>query len=314
MDRTLLVTTGNGMFGRALIEELRGDERVVVRAMVRDRGKFDLQAPNLEVLVADMDRPETLTPALEGVTHVFLSTPMDEHIAVREGNVIAAAAAAAGRPHMLKLFGAVKHEADELTAQHTRALDTLKASGLPWTLLSPNSVMETSLTAYAEQFKWNCMFGMSGHGKVGLVAAADVAAATAAVVRGDGHEGRNYELTGPQALDLYEVAAVFSNVLGREITYYDMPEAEFAKQCLDNMKGATPEWLEINVLCHLRAWRDGKADLVTDTVERLTGRPPTSLKEWATACKAQFDLPRHMSDKAMAKMIAMRFGGRGGTH
>jgi uncharacterized protein YbjT (DUF2867 family) len=313
MDRTLLVTTGNGMFGRALIEDLLGDGQIAVRAMVRDRGKFELQAPNLDVVVADMDRPETLGAALDGVTHVFLSTPMDERIAARESAVIAAAQAA-GSPHVLKLFGAVKHESDELSSQHADALSVLEKSGLPWTLISPNSVMETSLAPYAEQFKWDCMFGMSGHGKVGLVSAEDVAGVTAAVVRGGAHEGRNYELTGPEALDLFEMAAVFSDILGRRIAYYDMTEADFAKQLMDNMKGATPEWLEINVLCHLRAWRDGKADLVTDTVRELTGRPAMSLKDWAAARKTQFDLPRHLSDKAMTKMIAMRFGEHGKKH
>jgi uncharacterized protein YbjT (DUF2867 family) len=307
MERTLLVTTGNGMFGRRLIGELLGDDTVAVRAMVRDRARFDLTGPGLEVVVGDMDRPETLGPALEGVTHVFLSAPMDEHIADREGNVIAAALAAR-RPHVLKMLGAVKHGDDALSAQHAASLAKLKESGLPWTLISPNSVMETSFNGFAEQFKWESMFGMSGHGKVGLVAAADVAAATAAVVRGDGHEGMDYRLTGPEALDLFEAADIFADVVGHPIRYYDLNEDEFAKLLADNMKDATPEWIEVNVLCHLRAWRDGGADLVTDTVERLTGRPPTSLKEWVTAHRAEFDLPRHLSDKAMTKMIAMKYG------
>ena len=313
MERTLLVTTGNGLFGRTLIEALLGDDRVAVRAMVRDRGKFDLSGPGLEVVVADMDHPETLGPALDGVSHVFLSAPMDDRIAAREGNVIAAALAA-GRPHVLKMLGAVKHGDDELSAQHAGSLANLKASGLPWTLISPNSVMETSFNGFAEQFKWESLFGMSGHGKVGLVAAADVAAATAAVVRGDGHEGQDYRLTGPEAIDLYEAADVFAEVVGHPIHYYDLSEEEFAKLLADNMKDATPEWIEVNVLCHLRAWREGGADLVTDTVERLTGRPAMPLKEWVTAHRAEFDLPRHLSDKAMTKMIAMRYGDRGKKH
>ncbi len=57
MERLVLVTAGNGMFGQALICALLGDERVKVRAMVRDREKFKLEAPNLEVVVADMDAP-----------------------------------------------------------------------------------------------------------------------------------------------------------------------------------------------------------------------------------------------------------------
>src|SRR5665648_210995 len=213
MQREVLVTAGNGMFGHALIAALLGDERVKVRAMVRDRGKFKREAPNLDVVVADMDVPETLAVAVAGVTHVFLTAPMDARIAEREIAVLKAVQAAGGA-HILKLFGAVRHEGDELHVQHGESLAYLKASGLPWTLVSPNSVMETSLLGYAEPLKFDCIMGMSGHGKVGLVAAEDVALAARAVILGDGHEGQNYELTGPAALNLYDVCDVFSRVLG----------------------------------------------------------------------------------------------------
>jgi uncharacterized protein YbjT (DUF2867 family) len=173
----------------------------------------------------------------------------------------------------------VKHEGDELQAEHDASLDYLKASGLPWTLISPSSVMETSLLSYAELLKFDCIMGMSGDGKVGLVAAEDVALATRAVVLGDGHEGHNYELTGPASLSLYDVCHVFSQVLGRKIRYYDMPEDEFAAMMLEH-GDMTAEELEIGVLCHLRAWRDGRADLVTDTYAKLTGEAPTALDDW----------------------------------
>lgn len=57
--RKLLVTTGNGMFGRALIEQLVDRDDVEIRAMVRDRSKFTLSAANLEVVEGDMDNPAT---------------------------------------------------------------------------------------------------------------------------------------------------------------------------------------------------------------------------------------------------------------
>lgn len=308
MERTLLVTTGNGMFGRALIEELSGDETVRVRAMVRDRARFSLAADDLEVVVGDMDQPDTLGPALRGVTHVFLSSPMDGRIAAREGAVIDAALAGDG-PHILKVHGAVRHD-DELAALHGSVLDKLTTCGLPWTLVSPSSVMETSLLQYAETIKWDCLVGMSGHGKVGLVALADVAAASAALVRGDGFEGHNCELTGPLALDLYQVADALSDALGRGISYYDLTEDEFAALLLEHDPERTREELDIQVLCHLRAWRDGRADLVTDTVAELAGRPALSVRDWAVVHRDQLDLPRGFRDKSMAKMVAMRYGRR----
>ncbi len=128
MERQVLVTAGNGMFGHGLVATLLGDEHVKVRAMVRDREKFKLQAPNLEVVVADMDAPETLAPAVDGVTHVYLTAPMDAHIAEREIAVMKAVEAAGGA-HVVKVFGAVKHEGDELKAEHGASLDYLEPRG-----------------------------------------------------------------------------------------------------------------------------------------------------------------------------------------
>ena len=310
MQREVLVTAGNGMFGHALIAALLGDERVKVRAMVRDRGKFKLKAPNLDVVVADMDVPGTLAVAVAGVTHVFLTAPMDARIAEREIAVLKAVQAAGGA-HILKLFGAVRHEGDELHVQHGESLAYLKASGLPWTLVSPNSVMETSLLGYAEPLKFDCIMGMSGHGKVGLVAAEDVALATRAVILGDGHEGQNYELTGPAALNLYDVCDVFSRVLGRKIRYYDMPEDEFAKMMLEQ-GGMTAEELEIGVLCHLRAWRDGEADLVTDTYAKLTGEPPTSLDDWIGDHIDSFEAKPGFGDRIAGFFIHQKYARRHG--
>jgi uncharacterized protein YbjT (DUF2867 family) len=305
MKREVLVTAGNGMFGHGLIATLLGDERVKVRAMVRDRDKFKLKAPNLEVVVADMDAPETLAPAVAGVTHVFLTAPMDAHIAAREIAVMKAVHEAGGA-HILKLFGAVRHEGDALKAEHGASLDYLQASGLPWTLISPSSVMETSLLAYAELLKFDCVMGMSGEGKVGLVAAEDVALATRAVVLSDGHEGQNYELTGPAALSLYGVCNVFSQVLGRRIHYYDMPEDEFAAMMLEH-GDMTAEELEIGVLCHLRAWRDGKADLVTDTYTKLTGEPPTSLDDWIGDHIDSFEAKPSFGDRIAAFFMHQKY-------
>jgi len=305
MEREVLVTAGNGMFGHRLISTLLGDERVKVRAMVRDRGKFKLTAPNLEVVVADMDAPETLAAAVAGVTHVFLVAPMDERIAAREIAVLKAVEQAGGA-HIVKLFGAVRHEGDALSVQHGGSLEYLKASGLPWTLISPSSVMETSLLAYAELLKFDCVMGMSGEGKVGLVAAEDVALATRAVVLGDGHEGHNYELTGPEALSLYGVCSVFSQVLGRRIHYYDMPEDEFAAMMLEHGE-MTAEQLEINVLCHLRAWREGKADLVTDTFAKLTGEPPTALDDWIADHIDAFEAKPGLGDRIAGFFIHQKY-------
>ena len=75
MTHTLLVTTGNGMFGRALVNALAGDGDVNVRALVRNESAFNVSAPNVSSIVGDMDKPETLVAAVDGVDLVSPQQP-----------------------------------------------------------------------------------------------------------------------------------------------------------------------------------------------------------------------------------------------
>lgn len=278
--KTLLVTTGNGMFGRALVESLAGRGDVHVRAMVRNVAAFDVDAANVSVVQADMDAPETLSDAVDGVTDVFLCSPMDEHVATREVNVVDAVVASGSGARILKLHGAVDHQGDHLDSLHQQSIARVKSSGLPWTLICPNSVMETSLLPLAGSIAYGAINGTSGEGKVGLVALRDVADATAGAVVTGGFIGERLVLTGPESLSMAQVAQAFTAVLGREVVYNNMTDEEYADFVLAFHVFPSREAVEMQVLCHYRAWARGGADLVSDGVERAVGRPAESLTEW----------------------------------
>lgn len=285
--KKILITTGNGMFGRALASELLKED-IPVRIMVRDRNRCTIAHPNAEIVTGDMDKPETLNRVMDGISSVFLSAPMDKNIASREENSINAAKDN-GVQQIVKIFGAVKHEGDQLVEEHSRALQHLKNSGIPWTLISPNSVMETSLLSMNASIRYmHAIYGCSGNGKVGLVALQDVTRASAAVLTSPGHSGQNYELTGPESLDMAAVAERFTSVLGQEIRYIDLDEDRLSKMIMKFDKTMTAERLEIELLCHLRAWRKGQADMVTGTFRNLTGSEPTSLETFIRNNKETF--------------------------
>jgi uncharacterized protein YbjT (DUF2867 family) len=275
----ILVTGATGMFGGHIARGLL-DNGQPVRALVRDPAKAaDLEAKGAELAVGDMDQPDTLPPALEGVDRVFLVSPMDEQIEAREKAVIAAAREA-NVDWVVKLYGAVKHHGDALDALHRGSIEALKASGLQWALLSPNSVMETSLLSWAEVAKQaGTVFGSAGEGKVGLIAAKDAGDAGVALLAGDIDAGRDYQVTGPAAVTSAEMAAALSKVAGKEITYTDMSDDDL-RDLLVKYADMTPEEADIRVILHYQAWRRGDADLVTDTVQELTGHAPQSLDDW----------------------------------
>ena len=85
-------------------------------------------------------------------------------------------------------------------------------------------------------------------------------------------------LTGGEALTNGHVAEKISQVAGRKISYVDLPPAEFRKALLS---AGMPEWSADALLDLQRLYREGKASLVTDAIERLTGRKPITFDQFA---------------------------------
>jgi uncharacterized protein YbjT (DUF2867 family) len=285
----ILITGSTGMFGGRVLECLLRS-KAPVRGLTRSQDKAaTIRSRGAEAVVGDLDEPETLPAALRGVDRVFLVSAMDEHIARRETNLIRAAAASGVR-QVVKLFGAVRHRGDRLTSLHEASIEALRSSGLGWALVSPNTVMESNLLPLAGTIKSaSTFFGAAGEGAIGMVAADDCADAAATVLTGDvaAHHGQNYEITGPEALTFGAIAARFSRVLGRRVTYQDMAVEELGRMLVEEA-GFPAATIEMDVLCHARAFRRGDADLVTDTYRRLTGREPTSVDAFLQAHWAEF--------------------------
>ena len=284
----ILVVGATGMFGSRVANGLTALGRPV-RALVRDPDKARTVLDGAELAVGDLDRPETLPAALAGVDKVFLVSPMDGHIAEREIAVITAAKQA-GVGQIVKLYGAVKHERDALDDQHGASLAALRESGLRWVLVSPNSVMETSVYGQLPAIRQTGeMWACAGDGRVAMVAADDVGRAAVAVLASEDEQpdGTNYVITGPASLTMTDLAAAMTEVLGRPVAYHDLPEDDFRDLLVQT--GMTAEEAEIGAVAHFRAWRQGGADLVTGTYRELTGLEPTDIRTWLTDHRAAFD-------------------------
>jgi len=282
------VVGATGMFGSRVLRELlaRG---AAARALVHRASESDsVRDQGAEVVVADLDDPQSLQPAFAGIDTVFLVSPMDEHIRVREANALAAAKDAGVR-RIVKLHGAVRHLADEdLAQQHQASVDAIAASGLRWAIVSPNSVMETSLLGQAGAIRaTDTIFGCAAGGRIGLVAADDVGRAAAVVLTDRDEQGAEYVLTGPAAVTLEEVAGSFTTVLGRPVSYQDMPVDEFRTFMIEQA-GIPEDRVDAAVMVHFEAWRRGDADIVTDTYRELTGSAPTSVHDWIMAHRGAF--------------------------
>jgi uncharacterized protein YbjT (DUF2867 family) len=276
----ILITGATGNIGRHLTEELAGrGERV--RALVRDPARL---AGPLDVVAGDLDRPETLRPAMAGVSRVFLLAPGPD--AAAQDAAVIAAAVAAGVEHVV-MVSSLGAELGGIAGGrlHMAGEALLRESGLRWTLLRPSEFMTNTLWWRDSIASAGAIFVPTGGGRVGFVDPADIAAVAARVLTGDGHHERTYRLTGPAALTTAEIAGHLSAVLDRDVRHVDIGDDDFRNSLA---RAGFPAPLIEMQSEYNAAIRAGTVDVVTDDVPRLLGRPARDYRTWATANAAAF--------------------------
>jgi NAD(P)H dehydrogenase (quinone) len=117
----------------------------------------------------------------------------------------------------------------------------------------------------------------AGDGRTSYVSRADCARAAAAVLTSDGHDGKTYDITGPEGLTAADVAALFSELGGRPVEFVSITDEEHAAGLVEH--AGLPEDLARGYATFGEGARRGYCAAVSDTVEQLTGRAPRSVRE-----------------------------------
>jgi uncharacterized protein YbjT (DUF2867 family) len=117
-------------------------------------------------------------------------------------------------------------------------------------------------------------FAPAAGAKIAMIDPRDVADVAAQVLSTDGHDGRAYELTGPEAVTFDDVVAELSAILGRPIRFVPLPDDEAVTQFV---AAGTPEWIATNAVTQFGLLRQGTQNQTRDTVRALTGREPRTL-------------------------------------
>jgi uncharacterized protein YbjT (DUF2867 family) len=277
----ILITGATGNVGSAVLDS-SGTTNVNLRALAHDDSKArSLRDRGVEAVVGDFLERETLGPALEGVSTVFLLTPIHPEQIAQASNVIKAAKESGNRPRIVRLsVHQASHEAPARNSrQHAEIEDELISSGLQYTFLRPQSFMQNTLMAAPTIASEGRTYQPFKDGRLGMVDARDIGEVAAKVLTEEGHEGETYTLTGPAAISFYDVAEILSEVLGKEVSYINIP-LETAKEAMLGM--GVPEWRAEVLIEYAKAHSEGYSDWTTDDFERLTGHPATSYKKFAT--------------------------------
>lgn len=274
---SIVVTGATGHLGRLVVEALleRGVPAADIVATGRATDKIaDLAEAGVRVAATDFDDPASLRAAFAGADRVLLISGTDiGRRPEQHRNAIEAARDEGVR--LLAYTSIANADVSRMTlaADHQATEAILRESGVPFVLLRNGWYLENYTAQLPTVLAHGALLGSAGGGKLSAAARADYAAAAAAVLTGDGHEGTVYELGGDQAFTLVGLAQEIASASGQDVEYRDLPVAEYIRVLVQ--AGLPEEYAAVLADSDLGISR-GELEVTSGDLSRLIGRPTTS--------------------------------------
>ena len=283
----ILVTGATGLNGSELVHRLSA-RGVPVRALVRSVAKTQrLSAlPQVEIVQGDMARPETLREALRGVERAILISSSDPAMLEVQANFIEAARKA-GAKHVVKLSG-IMPDLDSpfrFARMHGEIERRLEASGMAFTHLRAGEFMQAYFRQVPSIIAKGALFLPMEDARIASTDICDIAEVAATVLTGAGHEGKIYPLTGPEALNMAEVAERLSAATEKTIRYVNVAPEEATRA---NLAAGMPPYTAEALAELFGERRRGKEGQVSPLIQTLFGWQPTSFEEFSRRSAAIF--------------------------
>ncbi|RZQ61217.1 NAD(P)H-binding protein [Amycolatopsis suaedae] len=272
---TVLVTGATGTVGRQVVAQLAAAGHPV-RALTRDPAKARLPE-GVEVARGDLTEPDSVAPALDGVTGLHLITfGGDDGEPLATGPRLVELATRAGVRRVSVLSGFDRGGVEAALADST----------LPWAHLQPVEFMANALE-WAESARTEGVVRVFGDKPGSVVHEADIAAVAVAVLTTGGLAtagGSEYPITGPEPLSPRQRVAILAEAAGRPIRFEPLTEDQERARLA--AMGWPPDYVEFGIQLALDPPAEGAA--VTPTVREVTGRPPRTFAQWASEHAAEF--------------------------
>ena len=290
----IVITGASGNYGRGVTDRLiamgraadlilitRGPEKLAARA-----------AQGCDVRPGDFDRPETLAAAMQGAEKMLLISGTRVGARVVQHKAAIDAAVAAGVAHIVYTsFIGIDDSANPAEVRHdhieTEAL--MKASGAAWTCLRDAHYADAMILmagpGVMQSGKW---FSNAGEGREAMVWRDDCIESAVAVLTGEGHESRTYNITGPELQTFREVTELMAEMTGTPLEYVPLDDdAQYAmfdamgipRRPVDGSEVNGIPWNSDDMVTFGQAIREGFLELCTDDVQRLTGRKARSVRQ-----------------------------------
>lgn len=279
----ILVTGGTGRIGRLVVEDLL---RIGASVRVLTRHPEEAKLPiGAEVVRGDFTTPASLTPALEGISTVFLvwtAAPTTAPAVIQR--------LAEQRRHIVYLSAPFRtphpffQQPNPMRDLHEAVERFLAVSSLEVTIIRPGMFASNALHWWAPQIRnGNVVRWPYANVETAPVDERDVAAVTARLLTESRHAGGDYVLTGSESLNQAEQIHIIGNAIGRQLRFEELSPEEFLRETIGTWPKGVAEML-------LDAWRAtlGYSAFVTSAVQEIVGSPPRTFYQWALDYSSAF--------------------------
>lgn len=274
-QRKILITGATGHVGRRVVSGLLGTD-ADVRALTRNPDSAGLPK-GVEVVRGDLSAPETLDACLDGAEAVFLMWPF--LTAEAAPAVLDTVAKHARRIVYLSSMGVrddLEQQTSSIDAFHARIEGLIEQSGLEWTFVR-SAGMATNALRWAEQIRADGVvrepFGAATRS---LIHEQDIAAVAVQALTEDGHGGKKYLVTGPEALTQVEQVRAIDEAIGRPLRWKEASPQAMRQQLLVGMPDSV-----VDGILNAHAEFAEEPEMVTSTVKKVTGAPAHTFRQWA---------------------------------
>ena len=278
---SIVITGGSGKLGRltaeAVAAKVSPSEVTLVTRTPDALG--GLAARGFVVRTGDFDDPLSLRAAFAGGERLLIISATEIGRRVVQHRAAIDAAVAAG-VHWAAYTG-IPNPSDSnpgaAARDHRATEEALRESGLAWTFLRNSIYAESLVRGGGPALASGTLVTNAGEGRTSYVSREDCAAAAAAVLTSDGHDGKEYDITGPEALSGADLAALASELSGKPVEAVPVDDATLVGILVEH--AGLPEPVAEFIASFGRAGREGQLSTVSNAVEELTGTPPRHFRD-----------------------------------
>lgn len=281
----ILITGASGNVGKHVVEELLKKGEEVVAAGTKLEKLKELFGERVGVVYLDFTDKDSYRPALQDVDRVFLMRP--PHLGKPEDLYPFIDAMKAGNIHLVSFLSLMGVEKNTIPPHH-KIEKYIEKAGIPFAHVRPGFFMQNLAGVHATEIRENDeVFVPAGKSKTSFIDAGDIGLAVATLLHSpEKYKNTAHTITGPEAMDYDQVAAILSKVTGRRIVYSKPGYWRYRRHYIQN-RGLDKSYVNVTVALYFMT-RMGTAKEVTDGFYKLTGRNPRTFEDFARKNKEYF--------------------------